>query len=377
MNSRPWLYPVLAAAAIGVWNRFSQDEIYAAEENPAFSQKVSQPGPEVADPQKYSGQIDFAKLQQAIAGMPKEKLLENIEATKSVAPEDENGSAILALLVRQLAKQDPALALGKFPEEWNNETSRLNWAMMEIYGEWVDKDQAAAIAWLDRQVEAGMFSNTASAVISDWRYALESFVFYSLIKNDPAGAAKRIAAIPEDKRESVFLWTMRGTRGPEYDEVLADLTRRYLKEAEASHVLVEYGQRMAVTDDYGQVDAFFSAAHLTLAEKAQIARSILSRRIEKVADDEKFMPALDQARAWAATHVGGEVDRITGEALAMNRVDRFANVALHYQESTGSDAVLMAYLTQSRTPENRKLIDQIKDTEQRQILMELPQYQTR
>ncbi|RYD33208.1 MAG: hypothetical protein EOP85_20995 [Verrucomicrobiaceae bacterium] len=85
---------------------------------------------------------------------------------------------------------------------------------------------------------------------------------------------------------------------------------------------------------------------------------------------------VDSLRAWLATQAPGQMDAITGKALAEAAqdggefdFDEASQMILHYQKTSGSDEVLISFLksysARSNIEEARHLLDMISDPQVR------------
>jgi len=401
-----WPYPILAIIGVGGWLVFQQNAISRAEENirilkerqqqmhrmeerSAFFQnrkaKAGQPKEEKLDwkmiAEKYAGKNgsrDITALDKALAELSRDGFLQQADAVESMEMDPNDRSYFLALIADKLAKIDPQLALERFSKQLANENMTLASLLRNIFVKWVVKSPDASIAWLDQQIIAGTFENKSLNGINENLTILENRLLFFLLSNDPARVATRIAAMSEDQRMAVLSSSYSFSRTQENDLPFINLVRSSLTNEEARSAICRYVSGLANGGDYSRVDAVFSSAELTGGEKSVIAHDIMANSLQSEMSEEGLITRLDRVRAWANKYFSEDVDEMTGQALALPFNDsKYADAAVHYQESTGSDAVLVAYLYQSRDPGDGKLIEKVKDPAQRAMLEKRPQYKTK
>ena len=150
-------------------------------------------------------------------------------------------------------------------------------------------------------------------------------------------------------------------------------------------ILANTAGTLAMQGGYERVDGFIASAQATDEEKKSIVGEVMKNKLSRQGGSKINVEELDKARAWGASKSPGVVDKATGEALASTiwrggDFNKASELALKYNESSGNDEVLAAFLKSSEvrsgsTDKARALIDKIKDPALREEIRNLPQYQ--
>ena len=206
---------------------------------------------------------------------------------------EEDREAVIDKLLEVLVEKDPARAFavieegfaGKTPREIQQQLSRQS----KLFEKWIQRDGAQALAWLDKQIAAGLFDSRSLAGTSNVRQEYESLI-YRKTKD-----GSRIAALdPLDRLPTLQSWRLRGI--PVEDQIaLAKVARTSgLKPSEVAEVMKPFLNAAMESDGLAGADAFFKQIDPTPEE----------------------MPHLSEAAAGAAMFaLGKKADQLTGEEV--------------------------------------------------------------
>jgi hypothetical protein len=213
----------------------------------------------------------------------------------------EDREAVIDKLLEALVEKDPARAFavieegfaGKSPREIQQEFSKRT----GYFGNWLKHDGPQALAWLDRQIAAGLFDSRSLAGTSDVRQGYESLI-YRITKD-----GSRIAALdPLDRLPTLLSWRLRDL--PVEEQIaLAKVARTSgLKPSEVVDVMKPFLQKSMQSGDLASADAFFEQIDPTPEELPQLSEAAagqamvsLGKKADQLTGDE--VPAI---RSWLA-----------------------------------------------------------------------------
>lgn len=201
--------------------------------------------------------------------------------------------AVIDKLLEVLAEKDPARAFavieegfpGKTPREIQRELSKRS----RLFEKWVQGDGPQALAWLDKQIAAGLFESRSLAGTSNVRQEYESLV-YRTTKD-----GSRIAALdPLDRLPTLQSWRLRDL-AVEDQIALAKVARSSgLKPSEVAEVMKPFLNKAMESGDLAGADAFF-------------------KQIDPTAEE---LPHLSEAAAGQAMFaLGKKADQLTGDEV--------------------------------------------------------------
>ena len=321
-------------------------------------------------------------FQSKLRKMDKEQLLAALDQIQALDLGDEERSMLESMLIGPLAEKDPELVLNRFSSRLGDDTNGMSWQLANALGEWAKKDQAAAIAWLDKEIAAGTFDSKSLDGKSQMRLNFEKNLIAQLISTDPGAAEARIAALPADQRKDALNgYQFRGLKHEE-QAAYADLVRSSLREEERYEVFGQQASMIASMGDFEKVGDYLDRIGATgeerikAAEKAAIGKIAGSAHKSKVTGEE-----IDTMREWLGTQAPGSIDRVTGEALAQlgssggkMEFPEAAAMVLKYHEQGGGDDLLTSFLERayypSETEDVRKIAEKISDPEKRAEALE-------
>jgi hypothetical protein len=247
-------------------------------------------------------------------------------------------------LIGILSNKDPQAALERFADRIGGSDGGLTWQLSNAFQSWSAKDATAAAAWMDAQVAAGTFENKRLDGQHDPRIRFEAGLIQNLAASDPAEAARRLAALPEDQRDEVFTSRFHFRIRPGTEKAVADLIRTQVA---ADDRLSTLGRSSAplVKEGYGKVGEFLGTIDASAEERAAVVGEALRERFK---NEEEMTTSVEETRAWILAQAPADAERLTGEALAhMSEWMEFpemAKEALKYRQASGNDDALVAFL---------------------------------
>jgi hypothetical protein len=233
--------------------------------------------------------LDSATLEKMIA-----------DARAADLSEDDRETVIDKLL-EVLVEKDPARAFavieegfaGKTPREIQQQLSKRS----GLFEKWIQSDGPQALAWLDRQIAAGLFDSRSLAGTSNVRQQYESLIYQKTKEGS------RIAALdPLDRLPTLQSWRLRDL--PLEDQIaLAKVARTSgLKPSEVAEVMKPFLNKAMQSGDLAGADAFFEQIDPTPEELPHLSETAagsamfaLGKKADQLTGDE--VPAI---RNWLA-----------------------------------------------------------------------------
>ncbi len=224
---------------------------------------------------------------------------------------EEDRERIVGKLLDVLVEKDPVRAFavieegfaGKTPREIQQQLSKRS----GLFEKWIMRNGPQALAWLDKQIAAGLFESRSLAGTSSVRQEYEALIF--LKTKD----GSRIAALdPLDRLPTLQSWRFQSLK-PEEQADFAKVARTSgLKPSEVAEALKPLLNRAMESGDLAGADAFF----------------------ERVAPTPEELPHLSEAAAGTAMFaLGKKADQLTGEEVPAIR-------AWLTEKSSGGDAYI-------------------------------------
>ena len=404
--------PVAALVLVGAWNvsqmgsiRLLESDVSTLRERvstalasgnlPAVSSASSRPNKTAARKQPHDWQELSARLlemqnggdrgdlragvnfQQELAGMTKEEMTAALDEIAGLDLSDEARETLESLIIAPLIREDPQLALERFGDRIGSESSAIGWQLSTALRDWAKKDLAGATAWFDRQIAAGKFDSKSLDGRSEERTRFEAALMQSLLSSDPNAASQRLADIPEDQRREVLEQIAFPELGPQDQKTYAELVRQLVPQDERAGSFAHIASELVDDSGYGKVSNFLDAVQATPAERVAAASQTAESRLQSLGLDGNVTRAdVDSLREWLTRQAPGQVDSITGKALAEAAQDQgkftFAEASqlvIQYQKTSGNDDMLVAFLksysARSNLDEAIHMADLISDAKRR------------
>ncbi len=406
--------PVAALVLVGAWNAVQLRSISSLENNavtlrekiatalasgnfPAASSTANQPNEATASARKQfhdwkelssrlvemqngGGHSDLragVNFQQELAGMTKEEMTAALDEIAGLDLSAEARETLESLIIAPLIREDPQLALERFGDRIGSESSAIGWQLSTALRDWAKKDLAGATAWFDRQIADGKFDSKSLDGRSEERTRFEAALMQSLLSSDPNAASQRLADIPEDQRREVLEQIVFPDLGQQDQKTYAELVRQLVPQDERAGSFAHIASELVDDSGYGKVSNFLDAVQATPAERAAAASQTAESRLQSLGMDATVTRAdVDSLREWLTRQAPGQVDSITGKALAEAaqgqgkfKFAEASQLVLQYQQISGGDDVLVAFLqsysARSNLEEAIHMADLIADEKRR------------
>jgi hypothetical protein len=400
----PWLLPAAALIASTLWISAQRRDLSAIEsENQRIATHLAHAGTDstsAADPSQATRSrttpfrnakgIDWKQIATAQAtmhsgdGMPDMRAMVELQKTLRTLSVDEILTGLDEIqtldlsetLKRQLeatlagifAEKDPQAALTRFAPRLSQGDGMINWQLASALKQWSAKDPAAAAAWMDQQIAAGTFQSKSLDGNNQTRIMFEASLIQSLISTDPAAAAARLTAIPEDQRAAVFGQPMFIQLKPGQSKPLADLIRTQIPENLRADTLASLASHSVHQGGFERVSGIMTEINASREERKAIVAQALTNQLRHQPDSTTYQ----QAREWIASAAPEDAATLTGQALANlshnGKFDEMAAHALAEQQSNGNDDTLAAFLMKapnSSRDQILKLAENLSDPQQR------------
>ena len=322
--------------------------------------------------------------QKRVSEMSKEEILAAMDEISALDLDSDRKAELEEMLVGPLIEKDPQLALEKFADRISLDDDAVGSELSTALGAWAKKDPAAAAAWLDRQIAAGLFESKSLDGLSQQRMAFEAELVGILLGSDINAAGQRIAALPEDQRREALEQIPFSDLSPGAQKAYAELVRGLVPQDERAGSFTHVIADLVPEGGYSKVTAFLDDIQATPDERAVSARQAANAQLEEIAGERAVTREdVDAMRDWVNRQAPGTADRVTGEALADAAqeggefgFDEASKLALEYHKRSGNDELLVAFLesfaARSNLEEALPIADRITDPKLRdQVLKRL------
>ncbi|MES2921850.1 MAG: hypothetical protein V4819_09895 [Verrucomicrobiota bacterium] len=316
-------------------------------------------------------------FQQELARMTKEEMTDALDEIARLNLSDDARETLESLIIGPLIKEDPKLALERFGDRIGTESSGIGWQLSTALRDWAKKDLAGATAWFDRQIADGRFDSKTLDGRSEERTRFEAALMQSLLASNPNAASQRLANIPEDQRREVLEQIAFPELGPQDQKNYAELVRQLVPQDERAGSFAHIASELVDESGYGKVSSFLDAVQATPDERSAAASQTAESRLQSLGLEGNVTRAdVDSLREWLARQAPGQVDSITGKAIAEAaqghgefKFAEASQLVIQYQQSSGNDDMLVAFLqsysARSNLEEAIHMADLITDKKRR------------
>ena len=278
-----------------------------------------------------------------------------------------------AALIEVMTEKDPGLAVERLVSRMDDD--RMSWQLGGAFRRWAEKDPAAAIAWMDKQLADGKFESKTLDGKSELRVRCEAGLVAALLGTDPPAALARLQTLPEDQRASVFNQGMFFRIKPGTELAVADLIRNSIPEKERASTLGNTGGLLVHQGGFDRVGDFLSKIGASEKERESVVSAAVRNHSHRI--DQKpgaLAEGMEKNRDWIRKEAPAALDRITGQTLAnfasRDRFEEAAQLAEKYHAESGNDEVLIPLLQNSYVQANNRdrifqLVDKISDETKR------------
>jgi hypothetical protein len=330
-------------------------------------------------PDNMARMLALAEFHQKLGTISRTELVTALDNLDSFELSPEVRRKLESAILDPLIVKDPEYALSRFADRIDSDPDGIGRQLAAALREWVKKDPTAASDWLDRQIAEGKFLSKTLDGKSEILGRYEAFLMESLMSEDPAAAARRLAGVPEDQRlESLQQLSFEDLGEPE-QQVYIDLVRRLVPEAERQGTFAHIGEQLVFSGGYDKVSAFLDASKATPTERAAAAAQAVNSRLSYSAQIQDISPQdLAEIESWLGTQAPQSVGKIIGKALAEAAqiggklsYEDASKFILIDQKTHGTDdglvAFLKSYSASSNLEQAADLIERVSDPAQREI----------
>lgn len=380
MKATPWLLPVATALAVGGWIASRKHaaatlerELTVLRERVHLAKADAEADRNAADgktPGSGKRSVNWKEMavsfgtgdgdgpeeirmmvrtQRWLYGLSAEELCGELDKLSSAELDPRARRRFEGMIIDILVEKSPKLALERAGDQLTDEDHSRQ--MASALGKWAQSDPIAAAAWLDKQIAAGVLAGKSLDGDSRIYPQYESGLIGVLFQSDLKSAAKRLASMPEEQRLAVFYGRWSKAVDPAKEGDFVALVREAGGDSNVERILSQYAANLVHGQDFERVDRFISVSRATPDEKAAIVSTVMEQsflgRNSGVFNPESF----DKVRAWAAANAPESVDENTGKMLAgalwtqKNRLEDVTARVLKYNEASGNDETLIAFLT--------------------------------
>jgi len=329
-----------------------------------------------------SGLRQTADVQKQISDMDVDELLAALEEIRSLDLGDEERGQLESMLFDPLVEKDPAQALRYFADRIGNDDDAVGWQLSTAMAAWAKRDPAAAAAWFDQQIAAGVFEAKSLDGRSQARLEFEGALVGELLAGNPDAASQRLAALPEDQRREALEQISFSELDPDARAAYAALVRGLVPQDERAGSFTHVISDLVQNSGFDEVDRFLDQIQATPEERAVSAREAANARFEEIANERPLTRKdVDAMRQWIEKQSPGAADRVTGEALGDAAqdggefdFDAASKLALEYHRKSSGDEVLISFLesfaARSNSEQAIHLAEQIRNPERREEILE-------
>lgn len=314
--------------------------------------------------------------------MSREEMIAALDEIAALELSEKERQMLEDMIIPTLAGEDPVYVLERFGGRIVSDPDGAGYQLVSAMREWAEKDPTAAKAWFDGQIAAGNFESRTLDGKSEIRAQFEGALLDSLLPADPAAAAARLAALPEDQRREVLEQLSFSDLDPAAQASYAALVRDLIPADERAGSFAHIASQLVTEAGYDEVTKFLDGVQATPAERAAAAVQTAESRLELLAlDGGATRDSIDPLRDWLARQAPQTANAILGKSLAEAAQDdgkfgfaEASKLALHYQQSGGGDDVLVAFLksyaARSNLEEALQIADRISDPQRRAAIVD-------
>lgn len=309
------------------------------------------------------------QLRNLLLDLPVEELLNGLDSVAGLDLPAGAKRQLEVALIEVLAEKEPGLAVERLSSRLDDEG--MSWQLGNTFRMWAEKDPAAALEWMDKQLADGKFESKTLDGKSELRVRCEAGLVAALLQSDPAAATARVQGLPEDQRSAIFNQGMFFRIKPGAERAIADLIRDSVPEKDRLGTLGQTGGRLFYQGGFDRVGDFLSKIDGSKEERESIVSVAVRNQAQRMERKPGALAeGMEASRAWIRKESPEALDRITGEALAnvasRERFQEAADLAEKYHAESGSDEVLIPLLRNTFVQDDNRdrvlqLVDKISD----------------
>lgn len=252
------------------------------------------------------------RLQQKMMEMTPEDITENIAKIRALDLTDEIRNGLESQLIMLLSQKDPEAAMDLASASLNTKSSQQSWHLKHAFGEWTKKDPAAAMAWMDKQVEAGTFVSKSLDPSDNPRLEFETRLMGSLLQDDPATVRKRLDQFSKVEQHRILQDHNQWGKGGKVTKEYLDLVRERGTEDLVPSLIGDAVSSQVQREGLASASKAIADFNLTPAERKEALDSAVdnfSRRWDGT------KPDLTEVYPWAEKEDPDRAVELTARAL--------------------------------------------------------------
>ncbi len=328
---------------------------------------LQQVGSSLAKVQTGGGLSEMEALiqfEQRLSKMSKEELLAALESLTGLNLSPEARLELEKMILAQLVTIDPAAALKRYAGKIKDAPNEIGLQLAEALKEWATNDLTGAAAWLDQQIASGNFDSKTLDGRSDMRTQFEAALMESLVSSNSDEAGRRLEGLPEDQRREVLEQIPFADLSPDAQKAYAELVRQWIPNDERGGSFADMAGKLVDGNAFSQVGDFLDSIQATPAERFAAAKQSAESQLDVLSRAGTVtIAAVDELRTWIKQQAPDQVDRISGKSLAEASqnggklsTEEAGALVLQYQQRTGSDDMLVAFLDGYAAHSNLSLV---------------------
>ncbi len=288
-------------------------------------------------------------LTKLVSEMSDTELCKALDELASLQLSDDASRELRNMLNDALAEKNPEMALNRFMEETGGTLHMC--PAPKAFENFLKRDSAAAVAWLDRNIAACAFPETIGGG-NDMLARLEKLIIMPLVKTNPAEAARRLNQMGMNNKISII--------DEAFDQIglgdkaaFASFFRSTVPEDERKHRMSWFINNR-FNGDAGHLKSYLEHFDATPQERMHVLDSITRSAFAKAADYGGGVTRedLDSCRTWMESVEPTLVNKALGIGLAKAiggrspgmTFDQAAAIATEYHAAGGGDDVLVPLL---------------------------------
>ncbi|GAA5123101.1 RNA polymerase sigma factor [Luteolibacter yonseiensis] len=332
---------------------------------------------------RLNDEVILKQFEKRVASMSVEELTRSIREVNSLNFTNADRSTLENKLHPRLVEIDPEAVLVNFGDQIGKDDNSGRMLRM-AFGNWIKKDQARAILWLDEQIAAGRLTSKKLDGSGGSRAFFETYVISALLRSDPAAAKTRAATLGEEDRKRAIQSIDTTTK--EIDPLaFARLAREGLSESECNYALSLQASARAEGDDCSKVSEYFDQIEATSTERAAAVRQVIGGVSLHIMMQRMLKPDdVDAIRAWVSSEAPQQLGEVTGYTLGLAsfqenfqmKFPEALELINQYYESGDGESILFHFLDTAYPKDEpnrmicRKLAEKITDKTQRESILE-------
>ena len=371
---------IAAARLVAPANDFAHGKTALADKAPADTNPLDweKLAGQFVELQKSGGTGDprpMLRFQQRLQAMNRDQILAALDEIAALNLPAASRSLLEQPLITALMEQDPESVLTRFTDRLGGRDEAMDRQLAAALNAWAKLDPRKAADWFDRQIAAGKFDSTSLDGRSPARMRFEGALLGVLLTSDPASAAGRLAALPEDQRGEAIGNAALSPPGGKALATFARLVRTQVPANDQAAAFARQAGQWVAQGGYASVTAYLGGIRLTADERIGCIEQAAATRI--FSNNKRIAAAdLDALREWVGSQAPQLTDSITGKVLCTAALGNLkldfaqaAELAIQYSQASGNDNVLIAlvenWAARSNKDEARALAERITDVKRR------------